>query len=86
MEGEVGRFRRRHLTPVPVFATSADLNVFMAGADASDDARRIGARTITVGAAAAGEGLRGLPADAFDRQIPLPPAAHIVGTAPSQIG
>lgn len=30
VEGEVGRFRRRWLTPVPEFATLADLNGFMA--------------------------------------------------------
>jgi len=68
VEGEVGRFRRRHLTPLPAFASLADLNAFMAGADARDDARRIGARTEQVGNAAARERplLRALPQVAFD--------------------
>lgn len=68
VEGEVGRFRRRHLVPVPEFASLADLNAFMAAADEADDARRITGRIETVGVAAARElpGLRALPADAFD--------------------
>lgn len=68
VEGEVGRFRRRHLVPVPEFASLAELNAFMAAADAGDDDRKITGRIETVGAAAARElpGLRGLPDDAFD--------------------
>lgn len=68
VEGEVGRFRRRHLVPVPDFASLAELNAFMATADATDDGRRITGRTETVGAAAAREapGLRVLPDEAFD--------------------
>jgi transposase len=68
VEGEVGRFRRRHLVPVPVFASLAELNAFMTAADVRDDDRRIAGRIETVGAAAARErpGLRALPADAFD--------------------
>ena len=68
VEGEVGRFRRRHLVPLPAVATLAELNAVMAAADAADDARRITGRTETVGAAAARElpGLRPLPVEAFD--------------------
>ncbi|MHB1065727.1 MAG: IS21 family transposase [Georgenia sp.] len=68
VEGEVGRFRRRHLVPVPKFETLAELNAFMAAADAKDDDRRITGRLETVGAAAARElpGLRALPVEAFD--------------------
>mgnify|MGYP003389885740 FL=1 len=44
VEGEIGRFRRRHLTPMPVLPTLAALNEAMAAADARDDARRIAAR------------------------------------------
>lgn len=68
VEGEIGRFRRRHLTPVPHLPTLAALNEALAAADARDDARRIAARTETVGAAAAREQLllRPLPATAFD--------------------
>ena len=68
VEGEIGRFRRRHLTPVPQVGSLAALNQALAAADARDDARRIGARAETVGAAAARELplLRPLPASPFD--------------------
>jgi transposase len=68
VEGEIGRFRRRHLTPVPHVASLAALNEALAAADARDDARRIGARAETVGAAAARELplLNPLPTEAFD--------------------
>lgn len=68
VEGEVGRFRRRHLVPVPEVASLAELNALMAAADAADDDRRITGRTETVAAAAARElpALRGLPVDPFD--------------------
>jgi transposase len=68
VEGEIGRFRRRHLTPVPHVGSLAALNEALAAADARDDARRIGARAETVGLAAARELplLRPLPAEPFD--------------------
>ncbi len=68
MEGEVGRFRRRHLTPVPAVDSLAELNALLAAADAADDARRIAARAETVGQAAARElGLLApLPAERLD--------------------
>jgi len=68
VEGEIGRFRRRHLTPVPHVGSLAALNAAMAAADQRDDARRIGARAETVGAAAARELplLRPLPEEVFD--------------------
>jgi len=68
VEGEIGRFRRRHLTPVPHVGSLAVLNDALAAADVRDDARRIGARAETVGAAAARELtlLRPLPGEAFD--------------------
>jgi transposase len=68
VEGEIGRFRRRHLTPVPHVGSLAALNEALAAADARDEGRRIAARTETVGAAAARETplLRPLPATAFD--------------------
>ena len=68
VEGEVGRFRRRHLTPVPHVPTLAALNEAMAAADARDDARRIGARAERVGDAFARETLllNPLPDTAFD--------------------
>ena len=36
VEGDIGWFRRNHLTPVPVFATIADLNAFMQVCDTAD--------------------------------------------------
>ena len=68
VEGEIGRFRRRHLTPVPVLPTLAALNEALAAADARDDARRIAARTETVGAAFTREAgsLNPLPTNDFD--------------------
>ena len=73
VEGEIGRFRRRHLTPVPHVGSLAALNEALAAADALDDTRRIAARTETVGAAAAREIplLRPLPANMFDVAVPL---------------
>lgn len=73
VEGEVGRFRRRHLTPVPHVPTLAALNEAMAAADAKDDARRIGARAERVGDAFAREALllNPLPDHAFDASTPL---------------
>ena len=73
VEGEIGRFRRRHLTPVPRADSLAALNEALAAADAVDDARRIAARFETVGQAAARElpTLRPLPAGVFDVSAPL---------------
>jgi transposase len=68
VEGEIGRFRRRHLTPVPEVASLAALNEAMADADATDDARRIASRTETVGSAfdREAEWLNPLPHNEFD--------------------
>lgn len=74
VEGEVGRFRRRHLVPVPVFATLAELNEYLVKADAKDDYRYLTGRAETVKAAAARElpGLRPLPsAGPFDASAML---------------
>ncbi len=68
VEGEIGRFRRRHLTPVPHVGSLAALNEALAAADRRDDARRIGSRAETVGVAAEREQplLRPLPVEVFD--------------------
>ena len=68
VEGEIGRFRRRHLTPVPHLPSLAAVNEALAAADARDQDRRIGARRETVGAAAAREVglLHPLPPEGFD--------------------
>ena len=49
MEGEVGRFRRRHLVPVPRVESLAELNALLEAADRADDARHIAGRLATVG-------------------------------------
>lgn len=73
VEGEVGRFRRRHLVPLPRVATMVELDGLLAAADQRDDARRIDGRRDTVGQAFAVERahLRPLPADPFDAALTL---------------
>ncbi len=68
VEGEVGRFRRRHLVPVPTVASLSELNSMLAGGDVIDDDRHIARRVDSVGVAAAIEvaSMRALPAEAFD--------------------
>jgi transposase len=68
VEGEVGRFRRNHLVPVPEVGSLAALNELIAGCLAGDDARVISGRRETVGAAFAREAvaLAALPAEPFD--------------------
>src|SRR5215218_5636738 len=55
VEGEIGRFRRRHLVPVPSVASLAALNQRIAVADIVDDGRVITGRPATVAAAFAAE-------------------------------
>ena len=68
VEGEIGRFRRRHLVPVPTVASLAELNELITAADRVDDDRVITGRPITIGVAFAAEAgtLMGLPVEAFD--------------------
>ena len=77
VEGEIGRFRRRHLTPVPKAASLAELNTMMAAADLLDQDRHIAARAETVGQAALRElaSLRPLPVETFDVNTQL--ACHV---------
>jgi transposase len=68
VEGEIGRFRRRHLVPVPKASSLAALNELLAAGDLLDDARVITGRPITIGAAFTIEAasLMPLPGEAFD--------------------
>jgi transposase len=68
VEGEVGRFRRNHLVPVPVVASLAELNALLLAGCEADLRRRIVGRQITVGEAWAAERplLRALPGEPFD--------------------
>ena len=51
VEGEVGRFRRRHLVPVPRVADLAGLDALLVAADAADERRHVAGRWETVGQA-----------------------------------
>lgn len=68
VEGEVGRFRRNHLVPVPEAADLAELNARLAAACTNDLGRTIAGRRETVGKALGREVplLRSLPAEPFD--------------------
>jgi hypothetical protein len=68
VEGEIGRFRRRHLVPVPSVASLAALNQRIAVADIVDDGRVITGRPATVAAAFAAEqpAMLPLPTEMFD--------------------
>jgi transposase len=68
VEGEVGRFRRNHLVPVPVVASLSELNALLLAGCEADLRRRIVGRLMTVGEAWASERplLRALPGEPFD--------------------
>jgi transposase len=75
VEGDLGRFRRRWLVPVPKVASLAELNAMLAEADAAEDGRRIAYRAATVGGDFAAEQrfLRPLPGEPFDTAATLWP-------------
>ena len=68
VEGEVGRFRRNHLVPMPQVASLVELNARLEQVDAAEDRRRVDSRTLTVGHDFALEQslLRPLPAEGID--------------------
>jgi hypothetical protein len=75
IEGEVGRFRRNFLTPVPAVATLAELNDKLRVWDEAEDRRRISQRLRTIGQDFAVEQplLAPLPAEGFDPGLVLTP-------------
>jgi transposase len=75
IEGEVGRFRRTWLSPMPVVDTLAELNAKIANWDARDEDRRIGQRATTVAHdyAIEREKLTPLPRVRFDPGLELYP-------------
>ena len=77
VEGDIGRFRRQHMVPVPQAASLAELNARLAEADAADDGRHIGYRAATAGEDFAAEAPRllGLPGEPFDTAAVLWPRA-----------
>jgi hypothetical protein len=78
VEGEIGRFRRRHLVPVPKVASLAELNELIAAGDLADDDRVITGRPVTVAAAFAAEAamLMPMPIEAFDSARMLEAQVH----------
>ena len=54
VEGDIGRFRRSYLTPVPVFDTLAGLNTFLEACDVKDAGRWVHGRVAGVGSTAGG--------------------------------
>jgi hypothetical protein len=77
VEGEIGRFRRNFLVPVPRVKSLADLNARLAEDDLRDARRHIEFRPGTVAADFAVEAplLRPLPGDGFDTATTLWPKA-----------
>jgi transposase len=75
VEGEIGRFRRRWFVPVPQARALAELNAWLAEADAAEDARHIEHRAATVGEDFAAEArfLLPLPPERFDTAATLWP-------------
>jgi transposase len=73
VEGEIGRFRRRHLVPMPDVSSLAELNRHISAGDLLDDARVITGRYYTVAEAFALElpALQALPDEAFDPALAL---------------
>ena len=73
VEGEVGRFRRRHLVPLPKVNTLSELNALVTLADDKDDTRHLLGRKVTVGEHATEElaFLLPLPTEQFDTALPL---------------
>jgi len=68
VEGEVGRFRRNHLVPVPAVASLGELNALLLAGCEADLRRRIVGRDVTVAEAWQDEraALRALPGEQFD--------------------
>jgi transposase len=79
VEGEIGRFRRRHLVPVPHVATLGELNELVASGDIADDQRHVAGRVLSVGEHFAGEALTlaALPAERFDATVHLTPRVDV---------
>ena len=75
VEGEIGRFRRNYLVPVPNVGSLAELNELVAAGEAVDDSRFITGRSIRVGDhfAAEAEKLMALPLERFDPALVLRP-------------
>ena len=75
VEGEVGRFRRWHLVPVPDVADLAELNAYVQARLQIDDRRRVTGRAVTIGETFESlerSALKPLPDERFDTMRLLP--------------
>lgn len=81
VEGDIGRFRRNHLVPVPEVATLAALDAMIDDADRADDDRRLEHRLRTVGQDFGVEQplLAALPIDRFESGRVLTPKVNRYG-------
>ncbi len=81
VEGEVGRFRRNHLVPVPEVDSLSVLNARIDLADSGDDGRRIDGRLRSVGQDFAVEAplLGSLPDEGFESGLLLTPRVDRFG-------
>ncbi len=81
VEGEVGRFRRNHLVPVPEVDSLSVLNARIEVADIGDDGRRVDDRIRSVGQEFAVEAplLAPLPDDGFEPGLLLTPRVDRFG-------
>ncbi|MFI5065460.1 MAG: hypothetical protein ACHP9Z_16000, partial [Streptosporangiales bacterium] len=77
VEGEIGRYRRRWMVPVPRVRSLAELNAKLAEADVADDRRHIEFRAAAVAGDFAAEQrfLSPLPGEGFDTGTVLWPRA-----------
>lgn len=75
VEGDIGRFRRNHLVPVPEVASLRELNELIDDYDRADDDRRIGHRAHTVAESFSAERqlLKPLPVEPFETGLWLTP-------------
>ena len=73
VEGEIGRFRRNFLVPVPNVASLGELNEVVARCDEADDQRHVAGRKLSVAEHFALEipHLRALPAERFATEVEL---------------
>jgi transposase len=73
VEGEVGRFRRRNLVPVPRVGSLEELNDLIAAGDRRDDHRHVDGRMLTVAEhfSVEAQHLLALPAERFDSTLLL---------------
>ncbi len=73
VEGEIGRFRRRHFVPLPDVKSLAELQALVVAGDRRDDQRHIEGRHLSVGEHFALEAshLRPLPTDGFASELVL---------------